>query len=76
MEAWAIISAVYTLVSIAAIIMTYREQERRNQKSQLFSFSGYLLCTIWPVTVVAILVVMGRRALIGKLSSYQRVNSH
>ncbi len=69
MDIWTVIIAVYIFISIAAITMTYREQKRKSVKSPLFSLIGYVLCTVWPVTVAAVLVAIGHGALVGKSSS-------
>lgn len=69
MDIWTLIVTAYILVSIAALIMTYREQKRKNVKSPLFSLIGYFLCTVWPVTVAAILVAIGHEALVGESPS-------
>ena len=69
MDAWTVIFAVYIFISTAAITMTSREQKQKNVKSPVFSLIGYLLCTVWPVTVAAILVAVGHEALVGKPSN-------
>ncbi len=69
MDIWTVIIAVYIFTSIAAIIMTYCEQKRKKIKSPLFSLIGYFLCTVWPVTVAAVLVAIGHEALVGKRSN-------
>jgi len=46
----------YVATSIFAIAMTYREQKRRGHSTPVFALIGYLLCTVWPLLVAAILV--------------------
>ncbi|MCF6275858.1 MAG: hypothetical protein L3J05_08865 [Robiginitomaculum sp.] len=69
MDAWTLIVTVYLFISIAAIIMTYREQKRSNLKSPLFTLIGYVLCTVWPVTVAGTLVAIGYGEWVGKPSN-------
>ena len=56
MDLWTIFVALYVVSSVFAITMTYREQKRRGHKTPVFALIGYLLCTVWPLVVAAILV--------------------
>lgn len=56
MDIGIIFVAFYVASSIFAITMTYREQKRRGHRTPVFALIGYLLCTVWPLVVAAILV--------------------
>lgn len=59
MDFWVILIAAYVLSAVIAVVMTYREQQRRGERSPVYSVIGYLLCTIWPV-VAAFMVIFYR----------------
>jgi hypothetical protein len=42
----------YAVISILAIWRTYLEQRNSGVRSPIFVAIGYLLCIIWPATVV------------------------
>ena len=68
MDIWTFIIAAYIVVFIAAFAMTYREQQRNHVKSLLFCSIGYILCTVWPLTIIVVLGAIGHDALTRKVS--------
>lgn len=60
MDVLTLMMIVYLATTIAALVMTYREQQRRRQITPVFTLIGYVLCLIWPV-VAAVMVVLSRR---------------
>jgi len=68
-DIWTVSVAAYIAIFVVAFTMTYREQQRNNVKSPLFCLIGYVLCTVWPLTVVIVLGAIGHGALTGKLPS-------
>lgn len=52
---------IYAISTTVAIIMTYREQKRKQQKSPLFTLIGYVLCSVWPAVIAFILLFENRR---------------
>lgn len=65
---WAFGVVIYIAVFIVAFTMTYREQQLSNVKSPVFCLIGYVLCMVWPLTVVLVLGAIGHGALTRKLS--------
>lgn len=51
---------VYAVTTAVAIVMTYREQKRKELRSPLFTLIGYVLCSVWPI-VVAVILLFERR---------------
>lgn len=54
---WPIVSLIYIAITIFAVYMTYQEQRRQGRSSPVYNMIGYLLCTVWPVLIAAILVI-------------------
>ncbi len=58
MSFWPLFWSVYVLISIFAITMTYKEQKKSNRTTPVFVFIGYLACTVWPLLVAVMLVLL------------------
>jgi hypothetical protein len=54
---WPIVSLIYIAVTIFAVYMTYQEQRRLGRSTPMYNIISYLLCTVWPLLVAAILVI-------------------
>lgn len=53
---------IYAVTTVLAIVMTYREQKRKQLKSPLFTLIGYVLCSIWPIVIAFILIFYRTRS--------------
>jgi multisubunit Na+/H+ antiporter MnhE subunit len=51
---------VYLVTTIAALVMTYIEQQRRGHITPVFTLIGYGLCLVWPL-VAAVMMLAHRR---------------
>ena len=58
---WTTIFIFYFPITLFAIYMTYQEQKRQERPSLVFNLIGYLLCTVWPLLVAAIGVIVWRQ---------------
>mgnify|MGYP005846401193 CR=1 FL=1 len=47
---------VYALIAVFSFYMTFQERRRTGSDSAVYTLAGYLLCLIWPLTVLAILL--------------------
>jgi len=58
MNIWQLVVAVYSLVTVMALTMTWREQVRTGRRSPLMSVLGILACTLWPLALAVFLVAI------------------
>lgn len=58
MNFWTTLWSIYAAISIFAITMTYKEQKRTKEVTPIFALIGYLTCTIWPLLVATILIMV------------------
>jgi cytochrome c oxidase assembly factor CtaG len=56
MTVWTFLLVLYVASTIAAVVMTYREQRRTTLVSPLYRLIGYLACTVWPLVAVVFVV--------------------
>lgn len=61
MEYWSFFVVAYGMVALFALYMTHLEQRRQSQKSPTLSLVSYTLCVLWPLVVLAMMVVVRRR---------------
>lgn len=54
-------AVLYAAVAIFAVVMTWREQRAKNQKSMVFNALSFALCLCWPLVVAVILHLQARR---------------
>lgn len=57
MNFWTIVIGVYVMTTIVAITLTWREQKNRGERTPVYNFIGYLLCTIWPIVAAVTAIV-------------------
>ena len=54
--AWAIFGSAYLAVTVFALYMTYRENERIGRGGILLIGISYFLCIVWPLLAAAMFV--------------------
>lgn len=47
---------IYMLIAVFSFYMTFQERRRSGPAGVVYTLGGYVLCLIWPVTVLAILL--------------------
>lgn len=55
MAVFELLVAAYLIVSIIALIMTYREQAKIGLSRPLQCLIGFAACTLWPLPLLAML---------------------
>ena len=58
MEFWHFLLIPYGMITAFAIYMTHMEQRWQSRATLPFTLLGYMLCLVWPLSVVAMLVVV------------------
>lgn len=53
--------ALYVVITIFAIVMSYNEQRRTGNKSFLFNALSFVACVIWPATIAIIFIAAQRQ---------------
>lgn len=48
--------AFYMIIAVFSFYMTFQERRRTGSDGVAYTIGGYLLCLIWPVTILAILI--------------------
>lgn len=48
--------ALYSCIALFSVYMTHQERRRTGSASLVHTLGGYLLCLIWPATILAILI--------------------
>lgn len=61
MEYWSFFLVAYGMVAFFALYMTHLEQRRQTRKSPTLSLVSYGLCVLWPLIVLAMVVVVRRQ---------------
>ncbi|WP_103336497.1 hypothetical protein [Pseudotabrizicola formosa] len=54
--------ALYTVIAVFSVYMTFQERRRAGSAGVVYTLGGYVLCLIWPLTVLAILISPRLRA--------------
>lgn len=52
----------YACITVFSVYMTWQERRRTGSDGVTYTIGGYLLCLIWPVTILAILLTPRLRA--------------
>ncbi|MVO18570.1 hypothetical protein [Parasedimentitalea huanghaiensis] len=55
MSTFSLYSALYLIIAVYALIMTYLEQKRHADTNPVFVFAGFGLCLAWPLLIVAVI---------------------
>ena len=58
MELWYFFLALYGVIAAFAVYMTHMEQRWQRRATRPFTIIGYALCIAWPLSVIAMLIVV------------------
>ncbi|MBY6006248.1 hypothetical protein KUV62_20155 [Salipiger bermudensis] len=58
MNLWQLFWSAYLVIAVFAISMTCREQRRLRQTTPLKALLGCVACTLWPLLVTAMLLLI------------------
>ena len=47
---------IYTFIAVFSVYMTFQERRRTGSDGVTYTIGGYLLCLIWPLTILAVLL--------------------
>ncbi|MDZ4138546.1 MAG: hypothetical protein U1D66_06665 [Erythrobacter sp.] len=61
MDLQAALILLYALVASWAMLMTYTEQRAKGHQDLVHNVAGFAACTVWPVIMLFILMIRGRR---------------
>jgi hypothetical protein len=53
-------AAIYVIIAVFAVAMTYDEQQRTGGRSLVMRILGFLACLFWPFTLAAIIISLRR----------------
>jgi len=56
MELQGIVTAIYLVIAVWAMIMTVAEQRSKGQTHIGYNLAGMLACAVWPLTLVFLLL--------------------
>lgn len=54
-------AALYVTVTLFAIVMTFREQNKTCDERVFMNILGYAACLVWPVVLIALIVSSRRK---------------
>lgn len=47
---------IYTFIAVFSFYMTFQERRRTGSDGVAYTLGGYMLCLIWPLTILAVLL--------------------
>lgn len=54
------LAAVYSIIALFALLMTYDEQQKIHMKGKVVKTLSFIACLFWPVTVLTVLLTAQR----------------
>lgn len=62
MDVWDVLLAVYLVVLVPALTLTWREQIRNGHRVLAYRAAGLLVCAVWPLVFPMIALAARRQA--------------